>query len=133
MSTSARLGALLLHRLDPSTTPQFAQYAPVLYFDEAEPFLPLAVGCTRFDSPAPSLSFPRMITLHDDHFRAAYALEYAIWWDWDIEHLYELEHIWVWIDSDSKMFSRRSTRATARVVSLTDKLSKPARLGRPSH
>ncbi len=25
-------------------------------------------------------------------------IEYAIWWDWDIQHLYELEHIWVHLD-----------------------------------
>ena len=22
-------------------------------------------------------------------------IEYAIWWDWDIQHLYELEHVWL--------------------------------------
>jgi putative hydrolase of the HAD superfamily len=27
-------------------------------------------------------------------------VEYAIWWDWDINHLYELEHIWTYVDSN---------------------------------
>jgi len=30
---------------------------------------------------------------------ASLAIEYAIWWDWDIGHLYELEHIWVFVDA----------------------------------
>ena len=30
---------------------------------------------------------------------AVLAIEYAIWWDWDIQHLYELEHVWVYVDA----------------------------------
>jgi putative hydrolase of the HAD superfamily len=28
-----------------------------------------------------------------------HCIEYAIWWDWDIQHLYELEHVWVHLDA----------------------------------
>jgi hypothetical protein len=31
---------------------------------------------------------------------AVLAIEYAIWWDWDIQHLYELEHIWIFVAVD---------------------------------
>lgn len=76
-----------------------ARYAPVIRFDEREPFLPLAAGYTVFRADAPSPSFPRLLTLRPaDAPPAALAIEYAIWWDWDIQHLYELEHVWVYVD-----------------------------------
>lgn len=76
-----------------------ARYAPVIRFDEREPFLPLAAGYTVFRADAPSPSFPRLLTLRPAGAPpAALAIEYAIWWDWDIQHLYELEHVWVYVD-----------------------------------
>lgn len=36
------------------------------------------------------------------HGPAVLAVEYAIWWDWDIEHLYELEHVWVYVDAGGR-------------------------------
>jgi len=75
------------------------RYAPILQFDAAEPFLPLAVGYTLFRANGPSPSFPRQIRLDEPgQPPASLAIEYAIWWDWDIEHLYELEHAWVYLD-----------------------------------
>ena len=71
------------------------RYAPLIRFDADEPFLPSVVGYTVFRESAASASFPRDIKLSDG---AAFAIEYAIWWDWDIQHLYELEHIWVYVD-----------------------------------
>lgn len=78
-----------------------ARSAPVLYFDAREPFLPLAAGYTIFQQDSPSDSFDRVIELRpEDRPPAATAIEYAIWWDWDIHHLYELEHVWVYLDRD---------------------------------
>lgn len=71
------------------------RYAPVIRFDAAEPFLPTCAGYTLFRAPGPSPSFPRLIALEQP---AALAIEYAVWWDWDIQHLYELEHVWVFVD-----------------------------------
>ncbi len=34
---------------------------------------------------------------------AQLAIEYAIWWDWDIHHLYELEHIWVYVGAGGEV------------------------------
>jgi len=73
------------------------RYAPVIRFDTKEPFFPSVVGYTVFREEAPSASFPRRIALSEE---AAFAIEYAIWWDWDIQHLYELEHIWVYVDGE---------------------------------
>lgn len=79
-----------------------ARYAPIILFDAAEPFLPLVVGVTVLRGEADSPSFPRRIT---QEFTPPWetAIEYAIWWDWDIGHLYELEHAWSYIGADGKL------------------------------
>lgn len=81
-----------------------ARYAPIMRFDEREPFLPLAAGYTVFRADGPSPSFQRQISLRPEGAPpAALAIEYAIWWDWDIQHLYELEHVWVYIDAAGEL------------------------------
>jgi HAD superfamily hydrolase (TIGR01549 family) len=79
-----------------------ARVAPWIRFDEAEPFDPLVVGYTIFRRPAQSPSFPRRI---QRDWRPAWdtAVEYALWWDWDIGHLYELEHVWVYLDESGAL------------------------------
>jgi len=80
------------------------RYAPRLIFDENEPFLPLAAGFTVFREDTYSPSFPRCIGLAPVGRRpAAFAIEYAIWWDWDITHLYELEHVWTFVDAQGQV------------------------------
>jgi hypothetical protein len=81
-----------------------ARNAPILYFDAREPFLPLAAGYTLFTHDGPSPSFERVIELRPEEKPAAEtAIEYAIWWDWDIHHLYELEHAWVYVDGSGQV------------------------------
>lgn len=74
-----------------------AQFAPIIIFDKAEPFLPSAMGVTVFRENGRSPSFPRDIELQTPTYSATTVIEYAIWWDWEIEHLYELEHLWVYL------------------------------------
>ncbi len=82
-----------------------ARYAPILRFDEREPFQPLAVGYTVFRESAPSASFRQSYkinltpTAQSPDQSPTLAIEYAIWWDWDIGHLYELEHVWVFVNA----------------------------------
>ncbi len=84
---------------DPQAQALAVRHAPVIYFDTREPFLPLAAGFTIFTADTVSPSFDRMIELRPaGAMPAALAIEYAIWWDWDIHHLYELEHVWVYIN-----------------------------------
>lgn len=71
------------------------RYAPVIRFDAAEPFLPACAGYTIFREAGASPSFPRYVPFDSS---PALAIEYAVWWDWDIQHLYELEHVWVFVD-----------------------------------
>jgi glycerophosphoryl diester phosphodiesterase len=75
-----------------------ARYAPIIRFDSREPFLPIAAGYTLFRQSGPSQSFSRGRVV-DLKPPARMAIEYAIWWDWDIGHLYELEHVWVFVDA----------------------------------
>lgn len=79
-----------------------AHYAPILQLDSREPFRPSLVGYTVFRADAESPSFPRRIRLQRAD-RAAVVIEYALWWDWDIQHLYELEHLWVYLDAAGRV------------------------------
>jgi glycerophosphoryl diester phosphodiesterase len=83
-----------------------ARYAPVLLFDAREPFLPLAAGYTIFRQSGPSPSFRQGFVVDlapQGQPPACFAIEYAIWWDWDIGHLYELEHVWVYVDDGGRV------------------------------
>jgi putative hydrolase of the HAD superfamily len=104
------------------------RHAPILHFDREEPFLPSFAGYTIFRRDADSASFPRRVTLRPRFPRiderdareiaglfpdgrlpevpditAAVVIEYAIWWDWDIQHLYELEHAWSYVGADGEL------------------------------
>ena len=87
------------------TRPRFdlaARYAPIIQFDAAEPFLPWQSGVTVFAGESDSLSFPRRIVREFvPPWRTV--VEYAIWWDWDIGHLYELEHAWSYIGDEGNL------------------------------
>lgn len=81
------------------------EYAPILMLDRLEPFRPVVVGYDVFTEREASRSFPRWIEAGtgdgadpETRQRSSVVIEYAFWWDWDIQHLYELEHVWVWVD-----------------------------------
>jgi hypothetical protein len=75
-----------------------ARHAPIINFDIAEPFFPIRIGVTLFEKPGPSPSFRRNV----DPGKGRVAVEYAIFWHWDIQHLYEMEHVWVYVDSKDR-------------------------------
>ncbi len=78
-----------------------ALHAPILNFDTREPLLPKAVGYAIFGKSADSSPSPRRVELRPDgHPAATMAIEYAIWWDWDIVHLYDFERVWVFLDAE---------------------------------
>jgi hypothetical protein len=74
------------------------KYCPNIYFDKNEPFFPIRIGYTIFESSGKSPSFNREIKFFNEAVK--YAIEYAIYWDYDIEHLYDLEHVWVYINEE---------------------------------
>jgi putative hydrolase of the HAD superfamily len=69
-------------------------HRPVLMLDRAEPFLPLVYGYTVQRERALSPSSKFML----DPPSGGGIIEYAVWYDWDIQHLYDLEHVWVHIN-----------------------------------
>ena len=74
-----------------------AKYLPGLMLDRREPFSIGAVGYTVFRETKRSDSFPGRI-IRTDWDKIRYVIEYAVWFDYDIQHLYELEHVWVYVD-----------------------------------
>jgi len=79
------------------------RHFPVIAFDRMEPFLPSRVGYTIFRSPSDSrVDYKRKLSTPSalDFGLAGLdcVIEYGIWWDWDIEHLYELEAAWIYLD-----------------------------------
>ncbi len=86
-----------------------SQFAPTLLLDKKEPFRPQVVGYTIFREDGPSPSFPRHIRRSASREPAEIVIEYALWWDWDINHLYELEHIWIYIDHEKRVVGLESS------------------------
>ena len=78
-----------------------ARYLPELLFDEAEPFYPYAAGITVFRGREKSPSCRR--TVDPGFYKAGLAIEYAWYYDYDIQHLYDLEHIWVYVGADGRV------------------------------
>lgn len=75
-----------------------ARYAPLLMLDAREPYKPHAFGYTNFRKAGQSPSSKFLIEP-----AAALTIEYAIYYDWDIGHLYDLEHVWVHLDSQGQV------------------------------
>lgn len=73
------------------------KYLPYIYYDKQEPFYPREVGYTVFSETGRSPSFDRVIHIPDG---VAFVIEYALYWDFDIGHLYDLEHVWVYVDNN---------------------------------
>jgi hypothetical protein len=104
MTTDPLHAELLATPQDAEERALAARYVPILRFDANEPFLPLAAGYTIFRADGRSPSMQRQVALAaPDRPPAALAIEYAIWWDWDIGHLYELEHVWVYLDEQGRV------------------------------
>lgn len=84
------------------------RHAPILLFDRSEPFLPSRAGYVLFREPADSAVDPRRALAGPTPLRFDLpgfhaVIEYGIWWDWDIQHLYELEAAWVYLDEDGEV------------------------------
>ena len=82
-------------------------YAPIIHFDENETIPVRAVGFTVFRETAKSVSFPgRTVTVPDS---AAFTVEYAYYFDYDIEHMYDLEHIWVTVGKEGEVLAAEAS------------------------
>ena len=88
-----------------------ARHAPQLMLDRAEPYQPVAFGYTVFRAPggSPSSKF------HIEP-QGALAVEYAIYYDWDIGHLYDLEHVWVHVGGGGEVIAVEASSHGGRLV-----------------
>jgi hypothetical protein len=73
------------------------KYKPYIWFDKKDPFDITGVAYTIFRQDHQSMSFPKR-TITADWSCIDCVIEYAIWFDYDIQHLYELEHLWIYVD-----------------------------------
>ncbi|MBQ4581437.1 MAG: hypothetical protein IJA83_12335 [Clostridia bacterium] len=73
------------------------QYAPIIHFDVDETIPLKKVGYTVFREEQRSDSFPKRTVKPED---GGFVIEYALFWDYDIQHMYDLEHIWVFVNED---------------------------------
>lgn len=78
------------------------KYKPVILMDEKDPFPVKAVGCSIFKEPEYTLSF-RNWKIDPAEYGAAFVIEYAVYFDYDIQHLYDLEHIWAAVGADGSL------------------------------
>lgn len=82
-------------------------YAPILHFDEGETIPLRAVGYTVFRETKKSVSFPGRTVKVPEH--GAFTVEYAYYFDYDIEHMYDLEHIWVTVGEDGGVMAAEAS------------------------
>ncbi len=76
------------------------KYAPLIHFDMAETIPLAAVGYTVFREETRSDSFPKRSIVPGE---CGLVIEYALYWDFDIQHMYDLEHIWVYVAADGRV------------------------------
>ena len=77
-----------------------ALYAPIVHYDVGESIPLQRVGYTVFREAERSDAFPKRIVVPD---AGGFVIEYAFFWDYDIQHMYDLEHIWVYTAADGRV------------------------------
>lgn len=77
------------------------KYMPAFMEDEKEPFPIEGIGYTVFTENAQSSSCNRY--LHADWEKVKYIIEYAVFWNYDIQHMYDLEHVFVYVGHDNSV------------------------------
>ncbi|HLP66922.1 MAG TPA: HAD family hydrolase, partial [Rhizobium sp.] len=102
------------------------RHRPLLKLDDREPFRPLAAGYTVYRGETQSVSSKFLIQPAADC-----VVEYAIWYDWDIQHLYDLEHVWVHLDAAGRVVKVEASRHGARRIMTRPDGSLPVEEQRP--
>lgn len=74
-------------------------FVPHLRYDRREPFALQGIGYTIFQNAEKSPSCRRVI----EASQGGTAIEYAFYYDFDIQHLYDLEHAFVYLDGEERI------------------------------
>lgn len=122
----ATLGDLGSLRAEGAETELAHAHRPLLRLDDAEPFPPLAAGFAIYRETAQSVSSKFQIEPVADC-----VIEYAIWYDWDIQHLYDLEHVWLHLDAYGQVVQVEASRHGSRLVMQRPDGALPVEAGRP--
>lgn len=77
------------------------KYLPHFMADLKEPFPIEAVGYSIFTEESKSLSCNRTLKWNNKNIR--FVIEYAVFFDFDIQHLYDLEHVFVYVGMDGNI------------------------------
>ncbi len=75
------------------------RFVPHLRYDRAEPFPLAGIGYTIYKERRKSPSCRRIIEV----CAGGRVIEYAFYYDFDIQHLYDLEHTFVYLDEGEKI------------------------------
>lgn len=75
------------------------RYIPHLRYDMAEPYRPEGVGYTVYEAGVKSRSCRLQVEMEPGET----VIEYAFYYDFDIQHLYDLEHVFVKTDRDGRI------------------------------
>ena len=87
------------------------RHRPILMMDENEPYQPVAMGYTIFEKKAQSPSSKFQVVP-----KGGAVIEYAIWYDWDIQHMYDLEHVWVYLGETGTIVELQASRHGKRIA-----------------
>ena len=82
---------------------EICSYAPQIRMDDLEHFRIRKIGYRVYTGSGPSDSFRREILLENISRETCMAIEYAYFLDYDIQHLYDLEHIWIYLDHEGRI------------------------------
>jgi len=77
------------------------KYLPQFMADEREPFPIQAVGYSIYTNNNKSLSCNRLLKWNKSNIQ--FVVEYAVFFDFDIQHLYDLEHVFVYVGVDGRI------------------------------
>ncbi|MCM1222666.1 MAG: hypothetical protein NC548_50220 [Lachnospiraceae bacterium] len=80
-------------------------FVPHFRYDKREPFAMQGIGYTMYREAAKSPSCRRVIEAPS----GGTAIEYALYYDYDIQHLYDLEHAFVYLDGEERIVGVESS------------------------
>ncbi len=113
--------------LSPADAVRAKRFAPVIRFSANEPFLPSHMGVSILSAARQSPSCTHQVTFEPG---VARVIEYALWWDWDIGHLYDLEHVWIKLGADDQILAVEASAHGAFAVMSGPDGALPLELGR---
>lgn len=82
------------------------RYLPCFLADEKEPFPVKRIGYRIWRADGISSSFQRKIELPEG---TGLVIEYALYFDFDIQHLYDLEHAWIYVNPEGEIVNAESS------------------------